>query len=224
MTTQNKFAFFANFSEAIKALPEEKQAGAYQAICEYGIYGTLPTDPMYLGLCLMAKASIYKEDGRANNGGNHNPKGINQHSENGQSGQSRSILVNSGQSGQTSSIPLETETETRNGNKKQETESYGELGYVRLTPEQYTTLKAKHPNFEAGVEVLDTWLGTTGSKHRNKNHFAYFKSNSWVWERVGSLKPNEKQAVFDEEANMSKEERFQLFMKRCGVSEVGGAV
>lgn len=190
MTTQNKFAFFANFSEAIKALPEEKQAGAYQAICEYGIYGTLPTDPMYLGLCLMAKASIYKEDGRANNGGNHNPKGINQHSENGQSGQSRSILVNSGQSGQTSSIPLETET--RNGNKKQETERYGELGYVRLTPKQYTTLKAKYPNFEAGVEVLDTWLGTTGSKHRNKNHFAYFKSNSWVWERVNNSHADEK--------------------------------
>ena len=93
--TQNKFAFFANFSEAIKALPVEKQAGAYQAICEYGIYGTLPDDPMYLGLCLMAKASIYKEDGRVNNGGNHNPQGINQHSENGQSGQKRSKLVKS---------------------------------------------------------------------------------------------------------------------------------
>ena len=111
----------------------------------------------------------------------------------------------------------ETETETRNGNKKQETERYGELGYVRLTPEQYTTLKAKYPNFEAGVEVLDTWLGTTGSKHRNKNHFAYFKSNSWVWERVKPGISDEKNKVVElkHPDEMSKEERFKLFMDRC---------
>ena len=207
MTTQNKFAFFANFSEAIKALPPEKQAGAYQAICEYGIYGTLPDDPMYLGLCLMAKASIYKEDGRCNNGGNHNPKGINQHSESGQSGQIRSILVNSDKDGQ---ILSETETETRNGNKKQETERYGELGYVRLTPEQYTQLKEKHPNIDMAIEVLDTWLGTSGSKHRNKNHYAYFKANSWVWERLAENRPQpEKQteSIDDIIARMKREEQ-----------------
>lgn len=193
MTTQNKFAFFANFAEAIKALPEEKQAGAYRAICEYGIYGELPSDPIYLGLCLMAKASIYKEDGRSNNGGNHNPKGINQHSDLGQSGKSRSNQVNSGQSGQIRSIPLETETETetRNGNKKQETEKYGELGYVRLTDEQYTTLKEKYPNLDEAIEVLDTWLGKnskSAKEARGKNHYAYFKQNSWVWERVGEMR------------------------------------
>ncbi len=118
MTIQNKFAFFANFSEAIKALPAEKQAGAYQAICEYGIYGTLPEDPMYLGLCLMAKASIFKEDGRANNGGNHNPQGINQHSENGQSAQKRTKEVNSVKVGQILS-ETETETETETEREKE---------------------------------------------------------------------------------------------------------
>ena len=162
----------------------------------------------------MAKASIYKEDGRANNGGNHNPKGINQHSENGQSGQSRSILVNSVKDGQILS-ETETETETRNGNKKQETEKYGELGYVRLTPEQYNTLKTKYPNFESAVEVLDTWLGTTGSKHRNKNHFAYFKSNSWVWERVSGDSEKKNVIELNQPKEMSKEERFKLFMDRC---------
>lgn len=104
---QNKFAFFANFAETIRAtLPEEKQAEAYKALCEYGIYGTLPEDPLLKGMCLMAKISLQKTDGRSNNGGNHNPKGINQHSK-------EVNQVNSGQSGQFLS-ETETETETRN--------------------------------------------------------------------------------------------------------------
>ena len=118
---QNKFAFFANFAETIRAaLPPERQAEAYQAICEYGIYGILPEDPMLKGMCLMAAVSINKKDGRSNNGGNHNPNGINQHQKEVNSGQIRSKevnlvnLVNSGQS--------LSETETRNKKQKQETE------------------------------------------------------------------------------------------------------
>lgn len=227
MTTQNKFAFFANFSEAIKALPEEKQAGAYQAICEYGIYGTLPTDPMYLGLCLMAKASIYKEDGRSNNGGNHNPKGINQHSENGQSGQSRSILVNSGQSGQTSSIPLETETETRN--KKQETEVEKETVKEKVDK---SPIRFHKPTLD---EVRE-YIKQKGYSFSAEQFYAYYESNGWKvgrnpmkdWKMAcvtwQAKEKQPKQIGIDEEANMSKEERFQLFLKRCGVSESGGAV
>ena len=148
--TQNKFAFFANFSEAIKALPVEKQAGAYQAICEYGIYGTLPDDPMYLGLCLMAKASIYKEDGRVNNGGNHNPQGINQHSENGQSGQKRSKLVNSVKDGQ---ILSETETETRNIETEIEKEKHKEKVAVATRFTKPTLDQIKSYNQESGLGI-----------------------------------------------------------------------
>ena len=82
-------------------------------------------------------------------------------------------------------------TRTRTGTRtehKQEHKQFGELGYVRLTDEQYTTLKEKYPNLDEAIEVLDTWLGTNGSKHRNKNHYAYFKQNSWVWERVGVMR------------------------------------
>ena len=61
---QNKFAFFANFAETIRqTLPSEKQPEAYQAICEFGIYGELPEDPMLKAMCLMAKSSIYNKGG-----------------------------------------------------------------------------------------------------------------------------------------------------------------
>ena len=58
---------------------------------------------------------------------------------------------------------------------------YGECKNVLLTEEQYNKLIAENDNFDLAVERLDTWLGTSGSKYRNKNHYAYFKSNSWVW-------------------------------------------
>ena len=71
--TQNKFAFFANFAETIRAtIPTEKQAAAYQAICEFGIYGTLQDDPMLKMMCLMAKTSIYNKGGAPE--GNQNAK------------------------------------------------------------------------------------------------------------------------------------------------------
>lgn len=67
---------------------------------------------------------------------------------------------------------------------KNKNNRYGELKNVILTQEQYETLSGKYPNLNMAIEKLDTWLGTSGSKNRNKNHFAYFKSNSWVWENL----------------------------------------
>ena len=65
---QNKFAFFSNFAETIRQLPEEKQADAYKAICEYGIYGILPEDVLLKSICLIAQNSIYKDWGGAPTG------------------------------------------------------------------------------------------------------------------------------------------------------------
>lgn len=81
--------------------------------------------------------------------------------------------------------------------EKENNNRYGELKNVILTQEQYETLTEKYPNLDMAIEKLDTWLGTSGSKNKNKNHFAYFKSNSWVWEnlpkgevKTQNIKPN----------------------------------
>ena len=184
---REKFMFFSNFKETADKLPDDLRLKFYDAITNYVFNGVESDDPIISALVTAIKFSLDKVDGRSNNGGNHNPTGQNQHKEV-NLGQSRSKLVNLGQS---RSIPLETETETetRNGNRekemvKEKVSKFGELGFVRLTDEQHATLKEKHPNLDDAIEVLDTWLGTTGSKHRNKNHYAYFKQNSWVWERL----------------------------------------
>ena len=70
---------------------------------------------------------------------------------------------------------------------------YGELNNVRLTDIQYKNLSEKYKNLDLAIEKLDTWLGTSGMKNRNRNHYAYFKSNSWVWE---NLKPKNTEMMF----------------------------
>ena len=61
---------------------------------------------------------------------------------------------------------------------------FGELKNVKLTQDEYNKLASEHSNLEEAIEKLDTWLGTSGSKNKNKPHYAYFKSNSWVWENL----------------------------------------
>lgn len=104
------------------------------------------------------------------------------------------------------------ENKTKQNKIKEKNNIYGELNNVLLTQEQYNTLSEKYDNLNDAIEVLDTWLGTSGSKHKNKNHFAYFKSNSWVWERVTGVsntlnKPDNMDAIIKE-------------MKEKGVSDI----
>ena len=225
---REKFMFFENFKQMADKLPDDLRLKFYDALTNYVFLGEESDDPIISALITGIKFSLDKVDGRSNNGGNHNPKGVNQHkidqTKEDNLTQSRSKLVNLGQS---RSIPLETETETetetRNGKKemvKEKVSKFGELGFVRLTDEQHTTLREKHPNLDDAIEVLDTWLGTTGSKHRNKNHYAYFKANSWVWERLnergGQRKPVEIVDLSTEEDRKRAE-----FWRGLGVGRVG---
>ena len=117
----NKFMFFENFKETADKLPDELRLKFYDAMTDYVFKGIEPDDVVISALITAIKPSLDKEDGRKNNGGNHNPTGKNQFLKEKEIEQNqkqlkylRSIPVNSGQIGQTRSIPLETETETGN--------------------------------------------------------------------------------------------------------------
>lgn len=117
--------------------------------------------------------------------------------------------------------------------KQNKTKQYGELGNVNLTEEEYEALKANHSNLDNAIEVLDTWLGTSGSKNKGKNHYAYFKSNSWVWERAGAINNAKPDAVGlyvelsqkkrEEQARMADlaQKSMQLMMKNA-IKKFGG--
>ena len=76
---------------------------------------------------------------------------------------------------------------------------YGELKNVMLTQEQFDKLSAEHKNLNQAIEKLDTWLGTSGRKNKNRNHYAYFKSNSWVWENLKETEQKQEAEVFIDE-------------------------
>lgn len=103
---RDKFMFFPNFKAMADKLDDKMRLEFYDSLTNYVFCGQEPEDPIISALLEAIKPSLDKVDGRQNNGGNHNPNGVNQHSKVGQSGQIRSKLVNSGQ------ILSETETET----------------------------------------------------------------------------------------------------------------
>lgn len=104
--TRDRFMFFPNFKAMADKLDDSMRLKFYDALTNYVFHDIQPDDPIISALLEAIKPSLDKVDGRQNNGGNHNPNGVNQHTKVGQSGQIRSKLVNSGQ------FLSETETET----------------------------------------------------------------------------------------------------------------
>lgn len=63
--------------------------------------------------------------------------------------------------------------------------NYGELKKVCLTSDEYERLKSKYGDLlEPAIEKLDGWIATTTKKIKKGSHYAYFKSDSWVWENL----------------------------------------
>ena len=100
------------------------------------------------------------------------------------------------------------------GNCKGGEEKYGSLKNVILEKEQYESLKEKYPNIDDAIEELDTWLGKnskSAKEARGKNHYAYFKQNSWVWERVGEQR-NPVESVSGEQTDGVLVEQGKFFI------------
>ena len=207
---QNKFAFFSNFAETIKStLPADKQAEAYMAICEYGIYGTLPEDPMLKMMCLMAKSSIYSKGGAPE--GNQNAKKTTEKQPQNNLKQPKTTQNNSETTPletETRNKKLETETETRN--KKLETESkatsrpYAFVGKViRLTPKDFDSWLDTFPdlNLRAELVVRDDYLAKqseTEQKNWFMSTFQYFiKQNAKRKSQNDNLKDEETEDLED---------------------------
>ena len=158
---KDKFMFFQNFKETADKLPPELRLKFYDAITDYVFYEKESDDPVISALVNAFRPSLTKEDGRKNNGGNHNPKGVNQYTKSGQS------LVNSGQS---RSIPLETETETET-----EIETRKESIEKLTSPSLQDVLTfAKQQNDMAGCG------GFPCSKVMAEEFWSHYQANGWI--------------------------------------------
>lgn len=110
---RDKFMFFPNFKAMADKLDPDMRLKFYDSLTNYVFCGQEPDDPIISALLEAIKPSLDKIDGRQNNGGNHNPNGVNQHTKVAQSGQTRSKLVNSGQFLSETETETEVETETK---------------------------------------------------------------------------------------------------------------
>ena len=173
---------YRSLREATKQLDLETRAKVYDAVMDYAFDGIEPEETgVVQAMFLMMKPIIDSNNQRYENG------------KKGGRPKNQTITETKPNNNQTITKVEPNKDKDKDVDKdkdkkemvKEKVSKFGELGFVRLTDEQHTTLKEKHPNLDDAIEVLDTWLGTTGSKHRNKNHYAYFKANSWVWERLG---------------------------------------
>lgn len=182
----DKFMFFDNFKTTADKLPDDLRLKFYDALTDYVFKGIEPDDAIISALITAFKPSLDKVETR---GGARDGAGRPKNNIDNQKNQNNSKIIKDNQNNQSF-----LETETRN--KKQETEikkeiikektnqRFGECKNVLLTDEQYKKLSGEHPDLNLAIEKMDTWLGTSGSKYKNKNHYAYFKSNSWIWKDI----------------------------------------
>lgn len=171
-----KFMFYENFLNAIEQLDDDLKAEACLALCRYGVTGELPENKIFRFFCIGVSASVQKYDGRQNNGGNHNPNGKNQHTEEVNSGQSGQSLVNSGQSGQSGqktekrSIPLKTETETET-----------ETGRVTpLYPPSGTSERGAKRFVRPSVDEVRAYCEERGNGIDPQDFVDFYESKGWV--------------------------------------------
>ena len=169
---KDSFIFYRSFYEAIKELPKENQLNIYNAIIELSLNKKeLELSGIEKTIFTLIKPNILNAIKNYENG------------------------CFGGRPNKPKNNPIKTQSKPKNNpietnededvdkyEDKDKDNRYGELKNVRLSEAQYNSLKEKYHNLDLAIEKLDTWLGTSGSKHKNKNHFAYFKSNSWAWE------------------------------------------
>ena len=105
--------------------------------------------------------------------------------------------------------------------------NYGELGKVCLTSDEYEKLKAKYGDLlEPAIEKLDGWIATTTKKIKKGSHYAYFKSDSWVWENLKPVvhtpvipisKEREQENALARLAEITMEENKKRMIQKYGV-------
>ena len=179
---KDSFVFYRSFFEALTGMDKESQADCLMAIADYALNDKEPNlTPEVRMFFTLVKPQIDANKKRFENGSKGGrPKKPNNNLE------VPKIEPNNNQEETKPKPNVNVNVNVNENVNVNKDVKYGELGLVRLTEDQYKSLKANHSNLDNAIEVLDTWLGTSGSKNKNKNHYAYFKSNSWVWERAGA--------------------------------------
>ena len=177
---QESFVFYRSFFEALKDMDKESQADCLMAIADYALNDVEPKlTPAVRMFFTLVKPQIDANKRRMENG----TKG----------GRPRKPKNNLEI---TEEKPKQNLDETKiepnvnynlnnNLNINNKLVNFGELKKVCLTSDEYEKLKSKYGDLlEPAIEKLDGWIATTTKKIKKGSHYAYFKSDSCVWENL----------------------------------------
>lgn len=165
--------------DKVKLMTLQRLGCPEKAIIDKVIYGKfVPQNDELIDLLL---SSLIDEKTFANWGGSRENSGRKTNKNNNINQDEKIKLIKSSCFNQVVDKDKDKDKDIERDKDKIKNNRYGECKNVLLTEEQYNKLLAENDNLDLAIEKLDTWLGTSGGKNRNKNHYAYFKSNSWVW-------------------------------------------
>ena len=181
---RDSFVFYRSFFEALIGMDKDSQADCLMALADYALNGKEPNlTPEVRMFFTLVKPQLDANSKRFANGcKGGRPKKPNNNLEETKNKPNKNQTI-------TEVKPNDNVNDNDNVNVNKNVNKYnyyGELKNVKLTEEEYNKLLAEHSNLNLAIEKLDTWLGTSGSKNKNKPHYAYFKSNSWVWDGLKS--------------------------------------
>lgn len=177
---QESFVFYRSFFEALKDMDKESQADCLMAIADYALNDVEPKlTPAVRMFFTLVKPQIDANKRRMENGTKGGrPRKPKQNLEITEEKPKQNL-------DETKIEPNVNYNLNNNLNINNKLINFGELKKVCLTSDEYEKLKSKYGDLlEPAIEKLDSWIATTTKKIKKGSHYAYFKSDSWVWENL----------------------------------------
>jgi hypothetical protein len=226
---KESFVFYRSFYEALVNMDKDSQADCLMSLADYALNGNEPNgSPAVKMFFTLVKPQIDANIRRFENGcKGGRPKKPNNNLK------------------ETKIKPNENLTETKpepndnvnvndnvnlnnnlNNNIKNKLKNFGELQKVKLTSDEYEKLLSKYGDMlHPAIEKLDGWLATTSKKLKNNvSHYAYFKSDSWVWENLKVLPKDDVEVYHQPDTKMyDLMERTKQQMMERAVKKYGGS-
>lgn len=177
---QESFVFYRSFFEALKDMDKESQADCLMAIADYALNDVEPKlTPAVRMFFTLVKPQIDANKRRMENGTKGGrPRKPKNNLEITEEKPKQNL-------DKTKIEPNVNYNLNNNLNINNKLVNFGELKKVCLTSDEYEKLKSKYGDLlEPAIEKLDSWIATTTKKIKKGSHYAYFKSDSWVWENL----------------------------------------
>lgn len=175
---RTQFTFYESFYKAVKRIKDpESRAQAYDAICAYALYGQEPNLDSFSDFSAIAfeliKPNLDSSRKKAENGKAGGSKKQNKSKKEANKKQEQIESENEDKKEKENKIEIEKECEYNNTPiiEKVEKIKFGEYGWVKLKPEDYSRLISDYGELEVkrAIRYIDESAQSSGNKNKWKD-------------------------------------------------------